>query len=226
MRSFLNALIVCCFAITATATTIGQIETFTTGTDNWTVGDPGNPNPPTTALGGPGGAADQYLQLQANGVTGTPGSRLVVFNQTQWTGSFSGIIGIVMDVKNFGPNNVDLRLLFEHMPVPGPPQDLAMSLNPVIVPAGSGWVHVLFPINPASLFVLIGTAAGALSDVTTMRIFHNPVPGFGGPGNGPPAIQVTVGVDNIQAVPEPVALALVGGGLIAIGLLRRRARRS
>jgi len=71
----------------APAVTIGQIDVFTTGTENWIAPDPTNPNPPTTALGGPGGAADPYLQLIASGNPG-PGGKLTVLNGAQWTGDF------------------------------------------------------------------------------------------------------------------------------------------
>lgn len=214
-------LYVCC---TASAVTINQIDTFTTGTQNWIAPDPGNPNPPTIALGGPGGAADPYLKLVANGGVG-PGSHLTVLNPAQWTGNFlaAGITGIAMDVKNFGPADVSLRLLFEHMTVPfTPPVDLAVSKNAITVPAGTGWTHILFPIDQADLLALIGTVPGALADTTTFRMFHNPSPAFGGPGNGPPPISVTLGVDNIAAVPEPATALLIGAGLAGAGLLRRR----
>jgi hypothetical protein len=208
--------------LTASAAVIGQIDTFTTGTENWIAPDPGNPNPPTTALGGPGGPTDQFLNLVASGGSGA-GSRLTVLNPAQWTGSFLGFSEIAMDVKNFGPGDVYLRLLFEHMTAPfTPPVDLALTKDYIFVPAGQDWTHIVFPIDPNSLTALIGTTSGALANTTTMRIFNNINPAFGGPGNGPPAITVRFGVDNIQAVPEPGTITLLGAGLIGLLLHRRR----
>src|SRR5690242_10432873 len=107
--------------VCASGATIGQIDTFSTGTENWMAPDPDNPNPPTTALGGPGGPADQYLKLVANGgdfAPETAGSRLTVLNGAQWAGNYvaAGIRAIAMDVNNFGPDPLFLRLLFESFP--------------------------------------------------------------------------------------------------------------
>jgi len=217
LLTFLTAI-----CLTAQAATIGQLDTFTIGTENWIAPDPGNPNPPTTALGGPAGPTDQFLNLVANGGVG-PGSRLAALNGVQWTGSFLGITGIAMDVKSFGPNDVFLRLLFEHMTVPfTPPVDLALSQDYILVPAGQDWTRIVFPIDAASLLAPVGTASGALANTTVMRIFSNVNPAFGGPGNGPPAVTVQLGIDNIQAVPEPGTIALMATGLIALLLHRRR----
>ena len=208
----------------AHAATIGQIDTFSAGTANWIAPDAGNPNPPTTALGGPGGPTDRYLQLAANGGSG-PGSRLTVLNGAQWTGNFisAGIGAIAMDVRNFGPSDLYLRLLFEHMTAPfTPPVDLALSTAAIFVPAGGAWEHIVFSIAPSSLTALAGTTEGALSATTTFRIFNNPNPSFGGPANGPPPVSVILGVDNIAAIPEPGTLLLVGAGVLA-AILQRRA---
>jgi hypothetical protein len=217
--------LLCLLFLAAPAATIGQKDTFTTGTENWIAPDPGNPNPPSIALGGSGGALDSYLKLVANGLAG-PGSRLTVLNGAQWTGSFLTIGGIAMDVKNFGPSDVFLRLLFEHMTIPNtPPVDLALSKNYIQVAAGSDWTHIVFPIDPGSLLALLGTADGALGTTTVMRIFSNPDPTFFGPGNGPPAIAVTLGVDNIAAIPEPATAVLIAAGIGAVAWRRRSASR-
>lgn len=216
-------------AVALPAATINQIDTFTTGTQGWVAPDPDNPNPPVTALGGPAGAGDAYLKLVANGGIYAPelaGSRLVALNETQWTGDFigAGINAISMDVMNAGPADVFLRLLFESFTQPGPPTALALSQNAVFVPAGTGWTHIVLPIDPASLTAPIGTVQAALSNTSVMRIFSNPNPTFGGPGNGPPMINVVFGVDNITAeqVPEPSTMLLMGAGIAVVALLRRR----
>ncbi len=204
-------------------------DTFEDGTTmGW--GVPGlSPNPPTNVVtGGPGGVGDNFLELVAIGGF-VPGGRLSVLNSAQWTGDYlaAGITGIAMDVNNFGPDDVVLRLLFEDFENPGPPENLALTVADVLVPAGSGWMTVFFDLSLANLAVdTFGTVAGALSDVDTLRIFHNPDPAFPGPGLGIPPVVVTLGVDNITAitaqVPEPASILLLTGGLAATFARRRR----
>jgi hypothetical protein len=206
-------------------------DTFEDGTTmGW--GVPGvSPNPPTNiATGGPAGAGDNFLQLVANG-SGGPGGRLSVLNSLQWTGDYlaAGIAGIAMDVNNFGPADLVLRLLLEDFEGMGPPENLALTVLDVVVPANSGWMSVFFDLSPAHLTVdTFGTVVGALSDVDTLRIFHNPNPAFPGPGVGIPPVTVTLGIDNIAAVqaqvPEPASILLLSGGFVA-ALMRRRCRR-
>ena len=83
------------------------IDDFEDGTTaGWHVGDPAqHPAPPVNvSTGGPAGAGDAYLQLQALGGSGA-GSRLSVLNLSQWTGDFTGVPAIEMDVNNFGPED-------------------------------------------------------------------------------------------------------------------------
>ena len=221
--------------ITSTASaaplTIDDFEDGTT--EGWTVGDPdAHPDAPENiASGGPAGAGDAYLQIDALGGNG-PGSRLSVLNLSQWTGDFTGVTAIGMDVNNFGPDDLTLRLLFVNFAdTPGPPTDVAWTVDPVFVPAGSGWNDVLFSLSLANLFAPIGTVAGALADVDELRLFHNPNPSFGGPGNGAPAVVATLGIDNIGAVtdttpiPEPSSMLLMLAGLGAGARKMIRAKR-
>jgi hypothetical protein len=125
-----------------------------------------------------------------------------------------------MDVRNFGPDDLHLRLLFEDFPdAPGqPPDNLALSADAVVVPANSDWVKVMFAVTPAALAGAgFGTVEGALTDVDTIRIFHNPLPEFGGPGAGPPEVNAVLGVDNITAVvPEPSTWLFAVTGLTVL----------
>jgi len=203
------------------------VDDFEDGTTmGWAVPGPTLVPPTNVATGGPGGVGDAYLQLQAIGGAAA-GSRLSVLNETQWTGDFraAGITAIRMDVNNFGPDDLVLRLLFEDFDAPGPPANLAMTVANVAVPSGGGWMSVVFDLSPANLIPgVFGTVEGALTDVGVMRLFHNPVAAFPGPGLGIPTVTATLGVDNIAAiVPEPATGALLIGGLAAT-LMRTRRR--
>ncbi len=209
----------------AKAVVIGQIDTFQDGTTmGWFV--PGaSPSPPgNVPNGGPGGVGDAYLSLVALG-GGAPGGRLSVLNSSQWAGDYlsSGVMFIRMDVNNFGPEDLFLRLLVEDFDGPGPPVNLALSAQAVHVPSGSGWMTAYFPITAADLVVdTYGTASGALASVDTLRIFHNPDPTFPGPGAGIPPVTASLGVDNISTrIPEPSTLLLMGIGLAGLWVRSR-----
>ena len=223
-------------ASAAIGVTVGQIDTFEDGTTmGWSVaGGPGggvHPAPPINiATGGPAGIDDAFLRLTAVGGGGA-GSRLSALNDLQWAGDYlaAGITSIRMAVNNFGPEEVHLRLLFEDFEA-GVPENLVLSAGAIVVPAGSGWTTVDFPITAADLVAQTGSIAGALSDTDTLRIFHNPAASFPGPPTGIPTIVVEVGIDNIAAcldgacaiartVPEPSAALASAIGLIALCLM-------
>lgn len=205
---------------------VGQRDTFEDGTtQGWNVG-PGHPAPPRNiATGGPGGADDNFLLLTSLGGQGS-GSRLAVINMAQWTGDFraAGIGSISMDLFNFGPSDLYLRLLVAD-PVAGPPTNAAVSTDAFFLAAGSDWTHVVFSLRPDAMTAVLGTVNGALTDVRELRIFHNPDPFFGGPPEAIPPVLASLGVDNITATPEPGTLLLCGTGLAALVAVGRRRRR-
>jgi hypothetical protein len=225
-------LILALTASTAWAVPVG-IDDFEDGTtEGWHVGDPGHPAPPVNvSTGGPAGAGDAFLQLTSTGGVG-PGSKLSVLNMSQWTGDFTGVPAIGMDVNNLGATELVLRLLFVNFPDGGgPPTDVAWTLAPVTVAPGSGWNDVVFSLSAANLFAPFGTVGGALADVDELRLFHNPTPFFGGPTVGAPPVAATLGVDNIgvvadtTAVPEPSSMLLLLAGLGAGARKMLRAKR-
>jgi hypothetical protein len=202
---------------------VGQVDDFQNGsTQGWMIGVPLPFTPVNVASGGPRGAGDHYLRLTSTGEPG-PGGRMVVINTSQWAGDYltSGISAITMDVNNLGSTDLFLRLLLAD-PMFGPPSNIASSLLPVFVPAGSGWIHASFSIAAGALGAELGTVQGALANATELRIFHNPNFGFPGPGVGIPLIRAQLGIDNITAVPEPTAVILFGAPLLALGVLHKR----
>jgi hypothetical protein len=208
-------------AAASQAVVLGQIDTFEDGTtQNWAVnllGQGGShPFPPANIpTGGPFGADDNFLLMKSFGGSGA-GNRLVVLNPAQWSGDYTsaGVFGIEMDVNNFGPTDLKLRLLFEN-PIAGPPTDLAISSTAITVAAGSGWQKIVFSANPGDLTALLGSVGTVLSNTTLLRLYHGDASGF--PGE---PILGELGVDNILAVPEPATMAALGLG--ALALLRRR----
>jgi len=202
---------------------LSQLDDFEDGTtNNWTAGfGPGGGVPPfppaNVGSGGPLGADDSFLRLTSAGGAG-PGSRLVAINSQQWSGDYTaaGITAISMDLRNSGNSDLNVRLLFEEIGLVGP-VGIATTTESLYLPAGGGWTHAEFLIGPSSLTSVVGSVDALLSNVSALRIFHNPDPGF-----PPPAIDAVLDVDNIRAVPEPVSLVL---WITAIALFGARAWR-
>ena len=205
----------------AKAATIGQVDTFQTGTtEGWTAGGgPQNqfpPTPPHVVLsGGPGGMNDAYLVITSSGGNG-PGSRLTAFNIFgQWAGNYltNGIGEIAMDLINLGSTDLTIRLEFENPFAGG---DEAVTNTGMLLAPGSGWMHAVFPIGLNQLTALEGTVSGALGNTTVLRIIHAP-----GISDAEP-IAGTLGVDNIAAVPEPAtALMTITGLALVAGCVRK-----
>jgi len=213
-----------CLAVqVASAITIGQMDTFQTGTtEGWFAGGLGMgmvpPTPPhVIANGGPAGAGDQFLEITADTDTGA-GSRVVAINGAQWAGNYlaAGIGGIAMDLRNLGTTDLTIRLLLED-PMMAPPVDEAVTTFGAALAAEGDWTHVFFPISPSALTVLRGNATTLLGNTILLRIINSPTPTEAITERG------VLGVDNIQAqVPEPATFLLAGIALIALGLSRRR----
>lgn len=200
----------------------GQIDTFEIGGDpaNWGGGKAPFSSPPAqVADGGPTGLGDGYLEV------GVDGFHLGTNNESQWTGDYfaNNVSSIEMDVARIaGPSDVSLRVLLF-----GPGGTWASTaLAPTMT--GPGWQHLSFTLDNATFTHVTGSfkvpdgtgsLADTLSDVTNLLIRHDySTPTI--PGNHPPHITATVGIDNIAAVPEPATLSLLAIGGAA--MLKRR----
>jgi len=202
-----RAVVFCCLLATGNAAvSLNQIETFS-AQNGWDSGDP-NPNPPVlVANSGPLGAGDNALRVTSNGGTG-PGSRLIVFNTTVWTGDYlaAGILALAADLRNSGSTSLSMRVA-----VDGPGGRFVSTA--MVITAFSGWLHSVFDIRPASLTSVGGSdAAATMAGVTELRILHSSSADYRG-------ARISSGflVDNIQAVPEPAAAAiwcLAGAGML------------
>ncbi len=204
----------------AGAIVLGQVDDFQDGTaQNWVAGN-AIPNAPANSPdAGPAGVGDHALDISTNGNGGGAGSRLVGLNRTQWLGDYNaaGVDEISIDLSS--PNNVplDIRLALR-----GSGGDFVTPA--VVVPAGTGvWNNFSFSLAAVDLIAVGGTSASAtLGNVTELRLLHNASASIRGTTVGAAApFAASLLADNITAVPEPVALGLLGlGGLL---IARRRA---
>ena len=205
--------------------TLGQVDDFEIAGDaaNWAGGKPPfSPPPSQVPDGGPGGLGDGYLQIS------TAGFHLGTNNNAgQWAGDYlaAGVTSIEMDVNRIaGPSDVSLRILLFGLGGTWASTNLAPTLT------GPGWQHLSFALSAADLtyvpgsFVVpdgTGLLDDTLSGVTNLLIRHDSVvPTI--PGQHPPHITATLGIDNVTAVPEPATLSLLAMGGLAV--LRRRSR--
>jgi len=228
-KAWVSAIALASLAIgstTAGAITVGQVDDFEDGTtQNWTRGKFEPLDPVNVTTGGPGGVGDNYLQISTDG-TGTNG-RLLSNNLTQWAGDWltAGVTEIVVDVNNFGPNVLSLRLGIDSG---GDGNNTGAFGTNYFIPlaAGSGWQTVSFSVTPADWVGAGGGGATAgtdinatLSNVALFRIYSNPdLTDYRGE-----KITGTLGVDNITAVPLPAAVWLFGSGLLGlIGIAKRK----
>ena len=202
--------------LSAMALSLGQIDDFEDGTaQGWGTGNGPASN---IASGGPAGAGDNFLQYTSSGGSGV-NSRMVIFNISQWQGNYiaAGITGLDMDLNNLSAQPLALRLAFFVNPTTG-----FVTTTPVALPANSGWQHASFALS-AGNFTAIGspgTFASVLSSFSgQLRILSANSPSLMGD-----VIAATIGIDNIQAIPEPDVIVLVAGGLLAVLSRLRRHR--
>jgi hypothetical protein len=184
------------------AIAVGELDAFTVNLEGWAQGKP----PTATAgltrqlLGGPDGVGDPFMRIVSTGGGGSYG-KLIAFNVfPAWTGNYlaAGVSTISMSVNNFGATDLKLRVALGSVFVPENPGTWFASLNPILLPAGSGWTMVQFPLDAASLSRRPGdteTYESVLSNVLALRLMHSDDPD----ARGTP-IAATLGVDNIMAL--------------------------
>jgi hypothetical protein len=180
-------------AVPAWAVDPVQVDDFEDGTTmGWEEGAP-SPNPPVNvANGGPGGAGDAYLENTSSGGTGA-GSRMVMFNNAQWTGDYvaAGVSSLQAHLNNLGATDLPMRVAIE-----GAGGGRFASIDPIVLPAGSGWQHVVFELTDAAMTSVGGaqTLAEVLANVTELRVLASNVPDWNGA-----ALVATVGMDNLAS---------------------------
>lgn len=168
-----------------------QVDDFEDGTTmGWDEGAP-SPNPPVNVPdGGPGGTGDAYLENSSSGGTGS-GSRMVMFNNAQWTGDYvtAGVVALQANLINLGASDLPMRVAVE-----GAGGGRYASVDPVMLPAGSGWVLVVFDLTDAGMVQVGGsqTLAEVLASVTELRVLASASPDWQGG-----SMVATLGMDNL-----------------------------
>ena len=192
----------------------GQIDTFQNGTPaNWTNGH--QTGPQVVATGGPAGAGDRYIRVDANGLGGA-GSRMVIFNRSQWTGNFTAahVSAVDMDLKNLSTVALPMRIVIAN----DSSEAGWTTTNAFSLPADGNWHHAEFQLSSSAMTPLPGapTLATTLASVGQFRILSTSSPKWEGD-----SITASIGIDNIAAVavPEPICSGAV---ILAAGLLARR----
>jgi hypothetical protein len=169
----------------------------------------------STQLGGPDGLLDSYLR-----VSELPSYGVETWNHAEdRTGNYlaAGIGVIELDVRNFGPGQLAVRVGIERDGT----QWVTSDADSVVLPPASGWLASGFELSPAQMTRVAGsgTLAFVLGDVQEIRLLHAESPQWSGDGGA------TLGIDNVL-LPEPGdrGLLLCGAGLLAL-LAARRDRR-
>jgi hypothetical protein len=212
MRLRLLRWVSCLTAILLVATTLqagvslGQIDTFTDGTTmNWTNGDTGF-GIVTVNHDGPAGATDSFMQVASGAYGGS--EKLITFNLTQWTGDFTGVAGIRVDLKNLDPRIANPMLgtavarpiRFAIREFHGSSGTPGYSSSAYTVPADPNWHQsVFFPFTTLSMTAINspGPLATEMAAVGEFRLLSAVNPALTGD-----AIDAVIGADNITAVPK------------------------
>lgn len=203
----------------ASAITIGQVDDFQDGTTmGWQEGTP-SPNQPTNLSdGGPLGAGDHALRNISSGGFG-PGSRLAMFNLSQWTGDYTAGVGVgsISGVMRADPGGGALLM---RLAIEGASGERWGSTTAFSLPNDGSYHYFEFPLTSAALTQLEGSdpLAMVLSNVTQLRFLHSTSPDWEAG-----SIVATLDLDNLTAnpIPEPSTTALAGIAALSLFVLRR-----
>ncbi|MEP6699126.1 MAG: PEP-CTERM sorting domain-containing protein [Verrucomicrobiota bacterium] len=215
---FILAIFLC--SRVASAVVIGQQDDFQNlSTSNWDNGEIiGTTAPMVVPTGGPAGAGDAFLRITSDG-SGS-GGKLTVWNREQWLGNYiaAGVTSIEVDLRNSSAVALTIRLAFKTGPGNAASGFLSLPMNLAV---GSGWQHFSISLDPANLIPVGNPGPWSTFFIGEVRFIH--APGTGSLSGTPVIGQLDL--DNIRAVPEPTAFALLAIGFVAIAghFLRRKA---
>ena len=199
-RHLAVAAAICLISIPAGAITFGQLDDFQDGSFELWTGGSIQTNQPT---GGPSGDPwDRYLQLSTGGVA----SNLGAFNTAQWSGDYAtaGVTRVNIDLYNFGPDPVSLRLMITTSATSGCPSPCTAwtSTTATVLPAGGPWAKVEFSLAESDLTRVAGanSYASSIANVAKLHLRHDD--GTPSPPGSPALVNAVLGVDNVVALPE------------------------
>lgn len=176
----------------AAAVEPGQVDDFEDGTTmGWAEGFI-SPNPPVNIpTGGPAGAGDAYLENTSDGGTGA-GSRMVMFNNAQWTGNYNAL-GFPPTIRA-NMANLGIDLLLMRVAVEGANGARYASTSWTEIPIDGMWYDVVFEMTDSTMTLVEGSGSlsATLDNVVEMRILSSFSPSWHGD-----QIQAVLGVDNI-----------------------------
>jgi len=184
----------CVLAVAGSAAAVepGQLDDFEDGTVMSWVEGALSPNPPVNIpTGGPTGAGDAYLENSSDGGFGA-GSRMVMFNNSQWTGNYNAL-GFAPKIRahmaNFGTELLLMRIAIE-----GANGARYASSSWTVIPTDGVWYEVEFEISDSTMTLVEGTGslASTLDNVVELRILSSASPSWRGDD-----IPAVLGVDNI-----------------------------
>jgi len=215
----------------AGAVSLGQIDNFEDGTlMGWSMGVGRSGSPVTNVpTGGPAGADDNFLRVFSTGNASTGFPRLTAFNDdARWLGNYvtANVTAIRMDLRNFGATELSIRIALRDST--GAAAPTALSKTAVVLPVGGGWTTAMFSLANADLIFEDGASSSdpslnPLMSPVDLRIFHAATAVYPGA-----PIAGTLGIDNVQAIPEPAVIVQMIAGLALliawIGYRRGRSR--
>lgn len=204
-------------SIPARAIVLGQLDDFQSGTlQGWA----GGSSPTNQPSGGPSEdqiPGDRYLQLSSGG------GNLGIFNESQWAGDYAtaGVTRVNIDLYNFGPDPVSLRLMVTTSTTSGCPSPCTAwtSTTATVLPAGGPWVKVEFSLAESNLTRVAGanSYASSIAGVAKLHLRHDD--GDPSPPGTPSAVNAVLGMDNVVALPEPPCASGVLAGAALLMLL-------
>tara|TARA_B110001454_G_C12406037_1_gene303059 strand:+ start:37 stop:492 length:456 start_codon:yes stop_codon:yes gene_type:complete len=149
---------------------------------------------------------------------------MAMFNDLQWTGNYieSGISAIRLEAGTFGPDTINLRLAFNGAGGWFTTDAVPITNND---PGNPQWQTLIFSIMPGDLAHVAqgnGSYAETMSNVTRMEIYSGGNTLSAGSLIRGEAINSSLLLDQIQAIPEPSSIVLLM--ITAFAALARRKR--